>query len=128
MAIKTLSIIETAYRATVEEQDDTIVWIHHAMKGAGGEFTVLLRGNAVNYAVKGQDASGLQFGSWKQTQPADLLGDVESLIDKGIDIYVVEEDVRELGLEGTELTEKVKTTKKKDIASMVASHDRIWHW
>jgi intracellular sulfur oxidation DsrE/DsrF family protein len=128
MAIKTLSIVESAYRATIEEQDDTIVWLHHAMKGAGGDFTVVLRGNAVNYAVKGQDASGLSFGDWKQTQPANILGDVESLVGKGVDVYVVEEDVAELGLEGTDLTDKVKTTKRADIAGMVESHDRVWHW
>ena len=48
---KTLSIVSSAYRAIVEEQDDTIIWINHAMKGAGAELTVLLKDNAVNVAL-----------------------------------------------------------------------------
>ena len=37
--MKTLQIIRTAYRATIEEQDDTVVWITRAMRGAGAELT-----------------------------------------------------------------------------------------
>ena len=92
--MKTLNIIEAAYRGTIEEQDDTIVWITHAMQGAGADLAVLLRGSAVNCAVRAQDASGLQFGAEKQTQPPSLADDLAALLPKGVPIYAVEEDLR----------------------------------
>jgi len=77
--MKVLNIIESAYRATTEEQDDTIVWLSHTLKAAGADLGVLLRGNAVNYAVRGQDAAGLAFGAWRQTQPPRLANDIAAL-------------------------------------------------
>ncbi|MFQ5670171.1 MAG: hypothetical protein ACE5HD_06585 [Acidobacteriota bacterium] len=128
MAKKILQIIETAYRATLEEQDDPVVWMTHAMKGAGGEPEVLLRGNAVNYAVKEQDASGLAFGAWKQTQPPRLAGDLSSLIRKGVNVYIVEEDIRQRGLETSDLIEGLKTTPSREVAGLLAGYDQVWHW
>jgi sulfur relay (sulfurtransferase) DsrF/TusC family protein len=128
MARKILQVIETAYRATLEEQDDTIVWITHAMKGAGADLHVLLRGNAVNYAVKGQDASGLSFGEKRQTQPPRLADDVAKLIEKGVEVFVVENDVSERGLERGDLISGLKPVSRAGLPKLFASYDQIWHW
>ena len=128
MANKTLTIIESAYRATVEEQDDTAVWITHAMKGAGGEFSVLLRGNAVNYAVNGQDASGLSFGDWKQTQPPAIASDLAALAAKGVEICYVAEDLTERGIERNELINGAQPVARAAVAQLVGSYGRVWYW
>src|SRR3954471_24656851 len=99
MAKKTLNIVESAYRAVMEEQDDTILWLLAAMQGAGAEHTVVLRANAVNYAVAGQGAPGLTVGEWKQTQAPKMDRDVLQLIEqRKIPVFAVEEDVAERGI------------------------------
>lgn len=128
MAKKILQVVESAYRATLEEQDDTVIWITHAMKGAGGDFHVLLRGNAVNYAVRGQDAAGLAFGEKKQTQPPRLHEDVAKLTQKGVDVFFVEEDARERGLKSADFIEGLKPVSRSAVAQLFASYDQIWHW
>jgi len=123
-----LSVVESAYRATVEEQDDTAVWFAHAMKGGGANLAVLLRGNAVNYAVKGQNAGGLSFGDKKQAHPPHIEEDVAKLIGKGVDVYVVEDDAAERGLERNELIPGVKPVSRGGLAKLFANYDQIWHW
>jgi intracellular sulfur oxidation DsrE/DsrF family protein len=124
----TLQIIETAYRATLEEQDDPVVWITHAMRGAGAELAVLLRGNAVNYAVTGQDCSGLQFGEWKQTQAPRLAADLASLVGKGVEIMAVEDDLIERGIGKAALMAGIKLVPRAGLADVLERFPRIWHW
>src|SRR3546814_14322 len=126
--MKVLQIIETAYRATIEEQDDTVVWITHAMKGAGGDLDVLLRGNAVNYGLRGQDAAGLAFGEWRQTQPPRLADDIAGLIAKGVDVYYVQDDAVARGISESALVENLKPIARSGLAGLFGTYDQVWHW
>jgi sulfur relay (sulfurtransferase) DsrF/TusC family protein len=126
--MKVLNIVEAAYRGTLEEQDDTIVWICHALKGANADIDVLLRGHAVNYAVRAQDASGLSFGGVKQTQPPQLAEDLAKLRGKGAMIFVVEDALRERGIEAGELIEGVTLVSRARLAKLFGQYDQVWHW
>lgn len=126
--MKALNIVASAYRATIEEQDDTIVWLSHAMKGAGASIDLLLRDNAVNYAVRGQDASGLAFGHWKQTEPPRIAHDVASLIAKGATVYALTEDLAERGLAREHLIDGIEPIDLPALAQLLARYERVWHW
>ena len=128
MGLKVLSIVESAYRATIEEQDDTILWTSTALRGAGANVDILLRGNAVNYGVKGQDASGLQFGERKQTNPPQLEDDLQRLMDLGAKVYVTTDDVAERGLERNDLIGGLEPISRSRMAKLYGDYDQIWHW
>jgi sulfur relay (sulfurtransferase) DsrF/TusC family protein len=129
MAKRSLNIVETAYRAVMEEQDDTILWLLAAMQGAGGAHTVVLRGNAVNYAVAGQGAPGLTVGQWKQTQAPRMDRDVVDLMEnRRIPVYVVEEDLAERGVGREELVPRVKLVSRKALPALFAEYEMVSHW
>ena len=129
MAKKTLNIVESAYRAVIEEQDDTILWLLAAMRGAGAEHTVVLRGNAVNYAVAGQGAPGLAIGGWKQTQAPRMDNDVIDLIKKHkIPVFVIEEDLAARGIERGELVPGVELLSSKMLPRHMAEYELVSHW
>ncbi len=125
---KILNIVETAYRATIEEQDDTVLWLTHMLKNGGADISVLLRANAVNYAVKGQDASGLSFGEAKMTHPPEIDKDVEKMIQKGVPVYLVEQDVNDRGLADADFVSGIKKVKREALPELIDQHDQVWHW
>jgi sulfur relay (sulfurtransferase) DsrF/TusC family protein len=129
MAKKTLNIIESAYRAVMEEQDDTILWLLAAMQGAGAEHTVVLRGNAVNYAVAGQGAPGLTIGGWKQTQAPRIDNDVIDLVaNRKIPVFVIEEDLAARGIARSELIPEVELLSSKMLPKHMAEYEIVMHW
>ena len=129
MAKKTLNIVESAYRAVMEEQDDTILWLLAAMQGAGAQHTVVLRGNAVNYAVAGQGAPGLTIGAWKQTLAPRMDRDVLDLIEKRkIPVFVIEEDLAARGIERGELIPGVELLSSKMLPRHMAEYELVSHW
>jgi hypothetical protein len=126
--MKVLNIISSGYRATLEEQDDTVVWFTHAIKGAGAEVDVLLRGPAANYVVEGQEAAPLAFGARMQRHAPDVHGQVRALIEKGVAVYVIEEDLEGRGLSRAPRLAGVQLVASARAAGLFAGYDRVWHW
>ena len=122
-----LSIIDSAYRATIEEQDDTAVWFTHAMKNGGADVSILLRGDAVNYAVLNQDAKGLRFGG-RAVKGPDMVRDIKAVIEKKIPLFVVADALAERGISASQLIGGIEQIQRGAIAKLIENHDRVLSW
>lgn len=128
MAKRILNIVSSAWRATLEEQDDTIVWLTHAMRGADARVAVLLQENAVGYAARGQDASGLAFGARRQTQPPQLADDLAKLIAREVPVYYVGEDAAERGIGAAELIDGVEPVERAKLPRLFDEFEHVLRW
>jgi hypothetical protein len=126
--MRVLHIIESAYRGTLEEQDDTIVWLAHCLRNAGAELTVLLKDNAVNYVLLGEDSSGLRFGGWSQTRPPQIAAQLSSLIAKQVPVHVVEDHLVSRGLRDVPRIPDVRLLPRAALPRLFEAHDQVWHW
>ena len=126
--MKVLNIVETAYRATLEEQDDPVVWILHAMKGAGADHSVVLSGNAVNYAVMAQGVPPLMFGDKAQKHAPRIAEQVAGLVAKGVQVMVVRECLAARGIDEKELMDGLTLVKQGALPKVMNSYDQVWHW
>jgi len=126
--MKVLQIIQSAYRCTIEEQDDPVVWFAQVLQNNGGEIDILLKGNAVNYVITGQDSTGLKFGKWTQNQPAKLDLDLTDCLNNGLGIYIISEDAQERGIPTNRIIEGVKAISRQELPVLFEQYQQVWHW
>lgn len=90
---------------------------------------MVLRGNAVNYAVAGQGAPGFTIGAWKQTQAPRMDNDVVALVAKRkIPVFVIEEDLVARGIDRCELVPDVELLSSKMLPKRMAEYEIVSHW
>jgi predicted peroxiredoxin len=128
MAKKVCSIIDTAYRATLEEQDDTAVWFNHILRQSGADITILLTGNAVNYAVRGQQPPALRFGTASIDFPPRLDQDLHKAAQAGVKLVLMRDDAALRGIPNDALLPEVEQISREQLADFLAGFDLVWHW
>ena len=125
---KILCVVETPYRGTLEEQDDATLWLTHSLKNAGGNMGVLLRGNAVNYAVAAQDPAGVVIGKLPIEHPVYPQKNLLKMKQAGIPVHVIREDVEERGIPLESLVKDFTLISGSELPNLFSQYDQVWHW
>jgi len=121
-----LNVISSGYRATFEEQDDTIVWLSHALANAGADLGVLLRGSAVNYIVPVEAPPPLAVGDRQQRSSPDVPGQVAALAEK-VPLFVVAEDLALRGIEPAP-SGNYQLVSEADLPALMMGYAQVWRW
>ena len=126
--MKVLNIVSNAYRATLEEQDDTVLWLSQTLRRAGAEVDLLLRAGASNYAVSGQGAAPLAIAGRVQSHAPDVHGQLADLVASGAALFLIEEDLEAYGLRECPRLEPSEVVANAALPGLLARYDAVWHW
>lgn len=128
-----LQVLDQAFRTTVEEQDETILWLIQCMlkqasSNADNVMDLLLTDHAVYYAYQNKAQPALKIGDWQQTQPADISRDISNLSKSGVSVFIVYEDLWERGLDLLPVPKGIDVVNRHELPQLYLRADQVWHW
>jgi len=127
MPKKILSVLSHTEYGNLEDSDIGLFASAFAPV-TSNQMTLLLSADAVNYAVRGQDGTGIKIAGGT-VQPGFLIEtDLQSLQDSKIPVYAVKDDLEERGLSERDLISGVKILRKDEFGKFVDQFDTVWNW
>ena len=127
MPKKILSVLSHTEYGNLEDSDIGLFASAFAPV-TSNHMTLLLSEDAVNYAVRGQDGTGIKIAGGT-VQPGFLIEtDLQSLQDSKIPVYAVKDDLEKRGLSERDLISGVKILRKDEFGKFVDQFDTVWNW
>lgn len=127
MPKKILSVLAHTEYGNLEDSDIGLFASAFAAV-AGNPLTVLLREDAVNYAVRGQNGSGITIAGGT-VQPGFMIeSDLAAVSQAKTPVYAVHEDVAERGITAEELISGVTLLRREEVGRFVDRFDTVWNW
>jgi sulfur relay (sulfurtransferase) DsrF/TusC family protein len=127
MPKKILSVLSHTEYGNLEDSDIGLFASAFAPV-AGQSMTLLLTEDSVNYAVQGQDGTGIKIAG-TPVQPGFLIEtDLESLKQSNIPVYVLKDDLDERGLKKDELIGSVQLLSRSELGKFIDQFDTVWNW
>lgn len=125
---RVLAIVERAYRGAIEEQYANVLWLSHVLRRLRGDIDVLLRGNAVRYALRDQPHTQLTIGGRAVDTLPHYETEIRNLLQAGVLIYVSGADCDRFRVDRARLIPDVVELDPPAVARLFAGHAHVWHW
>lgn len=128
MVKRHLAIVERAFRGSLEEQYGHILWVATSLRKMKTEIDVILKGNAVLYAVKLQPRRHLDIGRLQIDQLPDYVQSITDMMASGMTLYVMQPDCYRLGIAIEELIPGVQSINTEEFVACLECYDLPWFW
>ena len=98
-----------------------------ALAKAGGQMSVVLRGNAVNYAVAAQNPKGVTIGKLEIENPVAPTREIARMKSAGIPVYLIREDLERRGIAASAVVGDVEMVSQGQLAGLCGKFEQVWH-
>jgi sulfur transfer complex TusBCD TusB component (DsrH family) len=127
MPKKILSVLSHTEYGNLEDSDIGLFASAFAPV-TGSQMTILLSEDAVNYAVRGQEGTGIKIAGGT-VQPGFLIEtDIQSVQASNVPVFALREDLATRGIEERELIQGVKLLSRREFGRFVDEFDTVWNW